>query len=112
MYAPEAQLAKHRSAVGLARAARGTFTFHDDSTFNRLSGIDAPTLVVAGEQEVRFMDSARHLAQMIPNARLEIVAGAGHSPNLEQPDEFNRLVQFFLDQVGISTAHGKPPART
>jgi pimeloyl-ACP methyl ester carboxylesterase len=31
-----------------------------------------------------------------PNARLEIVAGAGHLVAVERPDEFDRLLLAFL----------------
>jgi pimeloyl-ACP methyl ester carboxylesterase len=99
--APEAQLARHRSADGLAKAARGTFTFEDNSALEALPTIDARALVVAGEHEELFMESAERLAEALPNGRLEIVAGAAHSPNLERPDEFNRLVRRFLADAAV-----------
>jgi pimeloyl-ACP methyl ester carboxylesterase len=31
----------------------------------------------------------------IPGARLEVIRGAGHLPNLERPNEFNEIVRNF-----------------
>ena len=65
---------------------------------SRLPEIRQPTLVVAGAQDSRFLDASRRLAEAIPNARLEIISGAGHMVNLEELDEFNRVVANFLKQ--------------
>mgnify|MGYP003693534917 FL=1 len=36
------------------------------------------------------------MAGKIPGARLEVIAGAGHSANLDQPEAFNRALGDFL----------------
>jgi len=63
---------------------------------SRLPDISQPTLVVAGERDTRFLDASRHLARDIPNSRLEIISGAGHMVNLEEPERFNEVVTGFL----------------
>ena len=63
----------------------------------RLGEIDVPTLVVVGAEDVDDIEAiARKLAAEIPGARLETIAGAGHLPSLERPDELNRLLLDFL----------------
>lgn len=65
----------------------------------RLSEINAPTLVLVGEHDAeRFHKAAEHLAAGIAVARRYVVAGSGHLPNLEAPEEFNRVVLGFLDE--------------
>ena len=62
--------------------------------------IDAPTLVLCGEADkVTPPALSDELASMIPRARVEIIAGAGHISNLERPAEFNAHVEQFLMQV-------------
>jgi 3-oxoadipate enol-lactonase len=39
------------------------------------------------------------MAGKIPGARLEVIPGAGHSSNLDQPDAFNRVFVPFLDSL-------------
>jgi 3-oxoadipate enol-lactonase len=66
----------------------------------RLGEVQAPTLVLVGEEDVEDMQAvARRLAAEIPHARLETIAGAAHLPNLEQPAVFNELVLAFLSEV-------------
>jgi pimeloyl-ACP methyl ester carboxylesterase len=65
-----------------------------------LGEIQAPTLVIVGEEDVVTpLAAARVLAERIPGARLEVIAGAGHMSNLEQPEAFNHALESFLDLV-------------
>lgn len=66
----------------------------------RAAAIAAPTLVLVGaEDKATPLALSEQLAATIPGARLEVIAGAGHIANLEQPDQFNRLVDAFLASV-------------
>jgi len=57
------------------------------------SRIRAPTTVVAcGERDQANLPLARSLAARLANARLEIVPNAGHVANLDNPEEFSRLL--------------------
>jgi len=46
------------------------------------------------------------MAKKIPGARLEVIRGAGHASNLDQPDAFNRVLRDFLDGLPASGADG------
>ena len=66
----------------------------------RAHDIDAPALVICGEEDQPTPpELSRELQAMIPGARLAIIARAGHLTNLEQPQAFNRLVDEFLADV-------------
>lgn len=63
----------------------------------RLHEITAPTLVVVGDKDVpTVVEAADLLTDSIPNARKAIIHDAAHLPNLEHPEQFNRLVLEFL----------------
>ena len=63
----------------------------------RLAEIGAPTLVLVGSEDLDDITAmAEKLAAEIPGARLATIAGAGHLPSLERPDELNRLLLEFL----------------
>jgi pimeloyl-ACP methyl ester carboxylesterase len=72
---------------------------HDSA--DRIAAIGAPTLVTVGELDLvlppRFSEA---LVQRIPNARLVVVADAGHQPFQELPAEYNRLLDEFWKSVG------------
>jgi pimeloyl-ACP methyl ester carboxylesterase len=62
-----------------------------------LSGIAAPTLVVWGEHDpLTPLALGSSIAALVPDARLEIIANAGHTPMWEQPAAFNDVVLEFL----------------
>jgi 3-oxoadipate enol-lactonase len=65
----------------------------------RLAEINVPTLVVVGEADTPFRRPAEVLATGIPDARLETIPGAAHSPNEETAPVFNALLADFLRTV-------------
>lgn len=66
----------------------------------RARAIDVPTLVLVGDED-RITPPAlsRQLAALIPGANMATIEGAGHLANLEQPAEFNRLVESFVAEI-------------
>ncbi|MFA7243957.1 MAG: alpha/beta hydrolase [Patescibacteria group bacterium] len=63
-----------------------------------LSKIDAPTLVVWGEDdESTPIEDARVIHKKIKDSRLEIVKNAGHFSFLEKPAEFTKLLNEFIE---------------
>ncbi|MGH2573739.1 MAG: alpha/beta fold hydrolase [Actinomycetota bacterium] len=74
---------------------------------DRLGEISAPALVIVGDRDAPdIMRIADLLAYGIAGARKVIIEDTAHAPNLERPEEFNRIVLDFLTQV-----HGADPAR-
>ncbi|CAA9408196.1 MAG: hypothetical protein AVDCRST_MAG22-1685 [uncultured Rubrobacteraceae bacterium] len=64
----------------------------------RLPQIQGPTLVLVGEEDrPRPLAAAGLLERLIPGARKTVMPGTAHLPNMERPDEFNRLVLDFLE---------------
>ena len=69
----------------------------DPPAMHRLAEIRAPTLVIVGSRDEEVIRRiADTLAARLPNVRREVIPGAGHAPNLEEPGRFNRLVVDFL----------------
>jgi 3-oxoadipate enol-lactonase len=74
----------------------------DPPASERLVDVEAPTLVVTGDEDVRDIhEIADRLAAGIPGAERATIAGAGHLPSLERPDEFDRVVLAFLGKHGV-----------
>jgi pimeloyl-ACP methyl ester carboxylesterase len=69
----------------------------DPPAIERLGEISAPTLVVVGDEDVPpVLDAADVLLEKVRGARKAVIHDAAHLPNLEHPEEFNRLVLDFL----------------
>ena len=86
---------KHAS-TGLRLAARGILTQQDSKVLDSMPGICVPTLVLAGVNDTPFLKATDYMAAKIPGAHKVIIDNAGHTANLDQPDEFNRVVTQFL----------------
>ena len=92
----EVRASKHRSARGLAGAARGMLAQADDRIIAGLDKISVPTLVLVGADDTHFLAAADYMARKIPGAVRVTIPNAGHASNLHQPALFNRAVMAFL----------------
>jgi pimeloyl-ACP methyl ester carboxylesterase len=70
-------------------------------TIDRVGGIEAPTLVVVGEQDLLTPPrQAKAVADAIPKARFELVTGPGssHCLHIERPGDLVGIVTGFLGE--------------
>ena len=80
---------------GQAIAALWTSLVEQDVR-DRLRRIAQPVIVVhGGRSHLYGPDTARYLAAEMPNARTVEFPDCGHSPHLEAPESFNKLVLAF-----------------
>lgn len=95
----EAVRSRHRSAEGLAKAARGMLAQFDSRVIESLDGIAVPTLIIVGANDTPFLAGTDYMANKIPGARKVVIPDAGHAANIDQPEAFNAAVLSFLDEV-------------
>jgi pimeloyl-ACP methyl ester carboxylesterase len=102
------QLAEH-SAIGARNTQLGVQgerpSLYD--LVDQMAALTAPTLVLTGDEDWPCLQPALLMKQTIPTAALSVMPNCGHTINLEDPDQFNRLVGDFLVQVDA----GRWPAR-
>lgn len=84
--------------AALAASLRGSGQGSMEPLHDRLPGVRTPTLVITGARDPTGRARAETVASMIPGTRLEILAGAGHTPHLERPAIFRSLVLTFLKE--------------
>ncbi|GAA4828693.1 alpha/beta fold hydrolase [Saccharopolyspora rosea] len=94
--------------IAEARARGSVFAdWHGDAVDRRsmrinhlphLGQIRCPTTLIHGEKDAIVpVASAHDAAAAIPGATLRTIAGAGHWPNREKPNEFNALLREFVN---------------
>ena len=72
----------------------------DGPTIAELSAAPFPVLLLAGEKDaVLSPATVRRAGELLPRARVEVVAGAPHSMYWETPDLFNDAVSRFLTEA-------------
>lgn len=73
----------------------------DTDLSERVNSIKAKTLVLAGsEDQSTAIDQGRRLAEMFPQARFELLDGAGHLATVEQPELAANEIRAFLEAHG------------
>lgn len=94
------QLAEHSATgarntqLGLQRERPSLYDLVD-----QMKTLTIPTLVLTGDEDWPCLQPALLMKQTIPSAALSVMPNCGHTINLEDPDQFNRLVRDFIVQV-------------
>lgn len=65
----------------------------------RLQQLDIEMLFVSGEEDICFVDGAKHMANSLPNANFAVIEHCGHVCTIEKYQEFNRLALDFLERI-------------
>jgi len=64
-----------------------------------LRSYSGPTLLLNGSEDRLNGNAASDLAAVLDDARVETLAGAGHTANLDRPDEYTATIRSFADEV-------------
>jgi 2-succinyl-6-hydroxy-2,4-cyclohexadiene-1-carboxylate synthase len=84
---------------GLANSLRGAGAGVDEPVHDRLTEIQTATLVVAGELDTKYVEIGKSIHDSMPNARMNIIPGAGHAAHFERPDAFASAIIAFLQDI-------------
>lgn len=74
-----------------------------ESLTHRLAEIEAPTLIVVGDEDAPFIKPSRVMKESIANSKLAFISGSGHSPHEEVPVAFNDVLLSFLDEIKLDS---------
>jgi pimeloyl-ACP methyl ester carboxylesterase len=89
------------NAIKVARAGVTLYGQREElfcDLHEQLGAMTVPTLIIWGDRDPVVPLKHAYIARsLIPNSEVRIMAGCGHLPQLERPEEFNRLALDFLD---------------
>lgn len=92
------RLIKQQSTEGIRNAIQRMMERADATSI--VSGLSIPALVIVGaEDTLTPVEESQRIAAALPGSRLEVIPGAGHLPNLEQPLRFNTILSTFLNEA-------------
>ena len=93
-------LAEH-SAAGSANTQQGVQKERPSlyTLVEEMKRITVPTLIITGDEDWPCLLPGILMKQTIPSAALAVIPNSGHAINLEEPDEYNRIVGDFLIQA-------------
>ena len=95
------QMLSEHSAVGSANTQLGVqkerpSLYH---LIEEMKDVAIPTLVITGDEDWPCLLPGILMKQTISSAALVVIPNSGHAINIEEPDEYNRIVGDFLAQV-------------
>lgn len=97
LYAAEGYHDSYLATVRSLVTLRALFSGEYDVT-RRLKELKLPVQLIWGADDPLFPVAHATLAHsMIVGSRLAVIEGAGHTPQAERPEEFNRVLHRFLD---------------
>jgi 2-hydroxy-6-oxonona-2,4-dienedioate hydrolase len=72
----------------------------DSKAADRVEELQGPVLIVVGEHDIPYIHAAAdYMQSRIPSASVVVIDDAAHLPNLDHPDEFQRVVAGFLGTI-------------
>jgi L-proline amide hydrolase len=69
------------------------------SIVDRLAEIDVPLLLISGEHDEVRPEVVKVIADRVPGARWALFETSSHTPHLEEPERFLRVVEGFLEEA-------------
>ena len=92
-------------------AAEANTDFIEETPLDeRLRSVPVPLLSIFGaEDQICDPDESQAAYETVPGARLAEIEGAGHSPNVEKPEQTAALIEEFAADAGDETI--PPPPR-
>ncbi|MBL6616923.1 MAG: alpha/beta hydrolase [Reyranella sp.] len=65
----------------------------------KMRALTIPTLILTGDEDWPCLTPSVLMKREIPSAALAVMPNCGHTINIEDPDQFNRIVGDFIIQV-------------
>lgn len=86
------------SPIGVKGALLAMLSRTDTTSF--LKEIKIPVQVICGEfDKLATPEQMKEMAEKIPGSKFKIIPDAGHMTPIENPEEFNKTILFFLSKL-------------
>jgi pimeloyl-ACP methyl ester carboxylesterase len=94
MLAEHSALGARNTQLGVQRERPSLYDLVD-----QMKALSVPTLILTGDEDWPCLQPGLLMKQTIAGAALSVMPNCGHAINIEDPDEFNRIVGTFIAQV-------------
>lgn len=88
---------------GLGDSLRYAGTGTQEPLWNRLCNLTMPVLLIAGENDQKFINNAQRMNELLLNSELHIMKNVGHTCHLEDILQFSNILQSWLS--GLKSNH-------
>lgn len=92
----------HNRPEGLAQSLRGMGLGVMNPTHDKLQALEVPTLLMVGDEDTKYAELALTMSEIMPNAQVSRIPGAGHCAHLERPAAAAQSMRWFLSRTSRS----------
>lgn len=71
------------------------------SWWGQLKHINVPTLLIVGEHDEKFININKLMKKQINNSEISIISNSGHTPHIEEPEKFDKIVLTHMNHLKI-----------
>lgn len=97
------RLAYEMNRTALSHEARGLgkrLPNTQTPAFDRLADLNIPVLIIIGEHDTPYILAAvDYMMEKLPSARKVVIEDAAHLPNMDHPQEFQKIVESFQKEL-------------
>jgi 3-oxoadipate enol-lactonase len=101
IYGRESRRVVTGDAQGIAHVTRTLASLYEEPLTPRLSEIRCPALLIVGEKDPMGPKASAIIADRLPDAQLEVVAGCGHWVHVEQPEVLLEAFDSWVARVSL-----------
>ncbi len=80
----------------MAASLRGFGTGKMPAVCDRLSGLNLPIGLIAGEKDQKYVEKMTEMAQLCQHSELEIIDNAAHRVHVDQPEKLTQFLKTFI----------------
>ncbi|MEI4769186.1 2-succinyl-6-hydroxy-2,4-cyclohexadiene-1-carboxylate synthase [Psychrobacillus sp. FJAT-51614] len=84
------------SEIGLSNSLRGFSTGVQPSYWNKLKDMKTSTVLLTGELDLKFYNTAKKMQKLLPNCTHKQVNNVGHAIHVEKPELFATIVEDII----------------
>lgn len=83
---------------GVVKATTGVI--ERSGTYDQLDAITLPTLIIVGDEDVATpYAKAERMHFAIAGSKLAVIKGSGHTSTVEEPEQVNKVLSYFLNNT-------------
>jgi pimeloyl-ACP methyl ester carboxylesterase len=98
----------HAAAKTLRQVQAGRASLYDLE--DKLKAIHCPVLLMVGDEDEPCLDVNLWMKRLMPVANMVVLPGTGHAINLEEPVQFNVIVEQFIASVDSKRWRPRDPS--
>ena len=89
---------KDNNTAWMAKVLRELSIGSQSSLWDKLDELNMPVLLIAGELDDKYKKIVHRIKDYLKDSQVHLIPEAGHNTHLEAPEEFRKILAYFLKE--------------